>query len=195
MNMPGQGLLMTRNPFSPGGRGLPFSSTTSASTPGRGNVAEPAFNGTRPKGGLGEIMIPPVSVCHQVSTIGHRPCPITSKYHCQAAGLIGSPTVPSRRKLARSCCLGKLSPWRISERLQLQDLSPAITTIRSHNVLCLAILYTFPECLRAEPREHYGERQSKSCASEHRDRELGDQGHVNRHSVTLPETKALKHTC
>src|SRR5437867_12512245 len=115
--MPGQGLLMTRNPFSPGGRGLPFSSSTSVSTPGRGNVAEPAFKGTSPNRGLGEIINPPVSVCHQVSTIGQRPCPITSKYHCQAAGLIGSPTVPSKRKLSSSCCLGRLSPCRISERI------------------------------------------------------------------------------
>src|SRR6267143_6534317 len=99
MNIPGQGFLITRNPFSPGGRGLPFSSTTSASTPGRGSVAEPAFNGTRPRRGLGEIIIPPVSVCHQVSTMGQRPCPITSEYHFHAAGLIGSPTDPSRRKL------------------------------------------------------------------------------------------------
>jgi hypothetical protein len=26
--------------------------------------------------GSGDIMMPPVSVCHQVSTIGHRPPPI-----------------------------------------------------------------------------------------------------------------------
>ena len=36
----------------------------------------------------------PVSVCHQVSTIGHFPLPTSWKYHSQASGFIGSPTVP-----------------------------------------------------------------------------------------------------
>ena len=40
------------------------------------------------------IMIPPVSVCHQVSTIGHFPFPTFSLYQSQASSLIGSPTVP-----------------------------------------------------------------------------------------------------
>ena len=48
------------------------------------------------------IMIAPVSVCHQVSTTGQRPPPMTFQYHSQAFGLIGSPTVPSRRSLERS---------------------------------------------------------------------------------------------
>ena len=47
--------------------------------------------------GSGVIMIAPVSVCHQVSTIGQRPPPITLWYHSHAFGLIGSPTVPSSR--------------------------------------------------------------------------------------------------
>ena len=50
----------------------------------------------------GAIMIAPVSVCHQVSTIGQRPPPTCSWYQIQASGLIGSPTVPSRRRLVRS---------------------------------------------------------------------------------------------
>ena len=41
-----------------------------------------------------DIMIPPVSVCHHVSTIGHLFFPIFSLYHFQASSLIGSPTVP-----------------------------------------------------------------------------------------------------
>ena len=56
--------------------------------------------------GSGVIMIAPVSVCHQVSTIGQRPPPITSWYHIHASGLIGSPTVPSRRRRERSCFFG-----------------------------------------------------------------------------------------
>ena len=47
-------------------------------------------------------MIAPVSVCHHVSTIGQRPPPITWWYQSQALGLIGSPTVPSRRSSDRS---------------------------------------------------------------------------------------------
>ena len=38
--------------------------------------AEPGLVGVAP--GSGEIMMPPVSVCHHVSTIGQRPPPIFS---------------------------------------------------------------------------------------------------------------------
>jgi hypothetical protein len=41
--------------------------------------------------------MPPVSVCHQVSTIGQRSLPISRRYQIHASGLIGSPTVPSSR--------------------------------------------------------------------------------------------------
>ena len=67
-------------------------------------------------------MCAPVSVCHQVSTIGAgdsfrapgvtepSSCrvpapllpPITSRYHIQASGLMASPTVPSTRREERS---------------------------------------------------------------------------------------------
>ena len=40
-----------------------------------GTVAEPGLAFTAP--GKGEIMMPPVSVCHQVSTMGQRPSPTT----------------------------------------------------------------------------------------------------------------------
>ena len=76
--------------------------------PGSGRVAQPGLVAVRP--GSGEIMIAPVSVCHQVSTTGHRSPPMTSWYHSQALGLIGSPTVPSRRRLDRSCLLGSSPP-------------------------------------------------------------------------------------
>ena len=46
--------------------------------PGSGFVAEPGLAGTTP--GSGEIMMWPVSVCHQVSTIGQRSPPITFQY-------------------------------------------------------------------------------------------------------------------
>ena len=62
-------------------------------------------------------MIAPVSVCHQVSTIGQRPPPMTLWYHIQASGLIGSPTVPSSRRLERSYRLGYCSPHFLKARM------------------------------------------------------------------------------
>ena len=78
---------------------LPSPSTITGFTPGNGRVAEPGFNAVAPGNGL--IRIPPVSVCHQVSTTGQRSSPTVRQYHSHASGLIGSPTVPSRRRLAR----------------------------------------------------------------------------------------------
>ena len=52
--------------------------------------------------------MPPVSVCHQVSTIGQRPSPTTRWYQSQASGLIGSPTVPSSRSDLRLVLLHRL---------------------------------------------------------------------------------------
>ena len=54
---------------------LPSASTMTGSTPKNGRVAEPGFSGVAP--GSGVIRMPPVSVCHQVSTIGQRPSPTT----------------------------------------------------------------------------------------------------------------------
>ena len=54
---------------------LPLSSTNSGLTPKNGSVAEPGFVLVAP--GNGVINIPPVSVCHHVSTIGQRSLPIT----------------------------------------------------------------------------------------------------------------------
>ena len=76
---------------------------------------EPGLVGVAP--GSGEIMIAPVSVCHQVSTIGQRSPPMTRWYHIQASGLIGSPTVPSRRSDDRSCLAGSSSPQRMKARI------------------------------------------------------------------------------
>src|SRR5207244_1944419 len=88
--------------------GLPFSSKTSASTPGNGVVADPGLRTVMP--GSGVMRICPVSVCHQVSTTGHRPPPMTFQYQTHASGLIGSPTVPSSRRLERSHRFGYSSP-------------------------------------------------------------------------------------
>ncbi len=62
-------------------------------------------------------MIAPVSVCHQVSTIGQRLPPITSWYQSQAFGLIGSPTEPSRRSDERSCASGHSTPHLMQARI------------------------------------------------------------------------------
>src|SRR5438270_13210636 len=88
---------------------------TSASIPGNGLVAEPGLVGVAP--GRGVIMMAPVSVCHHVSTIGQRSLPIIFRYHIHASGLIGSPTVPSRRRLERSCFSGHCSPHLIKARI------------------------------------------------------------------------------
>src|SRR3954452_17448917 len=95
----GHGCLMTRNPL-PDFTELPFSSKMSVATPGSGLVAEPGLVGVAP--GRGEIIVDPVSVCHQVSIMGQRSFPITRWYHIHAAGLMGSPTDPSRRIEERS---------------------------------------------------------------------------------------------
>ena len=62
--------------------------------PGSGLVQLPGLVAIAPGSGL--IMMPPVSVCHQVSTIGQRSPPIMRWYHIQASGLIPSPTVPKQ---------------------------------------------------------------------------------------------------
>ena len=55
---------------------LPSSSTSSGLTPKKGSVAEPGFRGVTP--GSGVIRMPPVSVCHQVSTMQHWSLPTFS---------------------------------------------------------------------------------------------------------------------
>src|SRR5258708_38088885 len=111
----GHGFLMTRMPPLPFSTSCPVSSTIAAMMPGNGIVQEPGFSGVAP--GRGVIMCPPVSVCHQVSTIGQRPPPTVLKYHIQASGLIGSPTEPSSRRLARLDFFGRSLPALIVERI------------------------------------------------------------------------------
>src|SRR5580704_9755744 len=79
---------------------LPFSSTNNGWTPGKGSVAQEALPSLMPA--RLEIIMPPVSVCHQVSTIGQFFFPIFSSYQCHASSLIGSPTVPRVFKDDRS---------------------------------------------------------------------------------------------
>jgi hypothetical protein len=112
--MPGQGRRRTSSPSLPS-TGSPASSTTAASIPGSGRVAEPGLVAVIP--GSGEIMIWPVSVCHQVSTIGQRSPPMTLWYQSHALGLIGSPTEPSRRSELRSCRSGCSTPHFMQVRI------------------------------------------------------------------------------
>src|SRR5262245_18741713 len=97
--MDGHGRFTTRKPPSLTPTDFPERSTTSAIMPGSGRVAEPGLVGTAP--GIGEIITAPVSVCHQVSTIGQRSAPMCFRYQIHASGLIGSLTVPRRRRLER----------------------------------------------------------------------------------------------
>src|SRR5579872_6696808 len=87
----------------------------SGTTPGRGLVQLPGLVAVTPGSGL--IMIAPVSVCHQVSTIGHRSRPITRRYHIQASGLIGSPTLPSTRNELSRYAAGICSPHFMKVRI------------------------------------------------------------------------------
>src|SRR5271156_4708964 len=111
---------MVRKPVSPGPTGSPFMFPTRAATPGNGSVAEPGLAGVAP--GSGEIRIAPVSVCHHVATMGQRFFPMASKYHFQAAGLMGSPTVPRRRRLLISCLSIHSVPQDMNARTAVAEL-------------------------------------------------------------------------
>src|SRR5664279_1792401 len=111
----GHGLRITSKPPLPAGTGSPSFVTTSGTIPGNGLVAEPGLVGTAP--GIGQSIIAPVSVCHHVSTIGQRSFPIFSRYHIQASGLIGSPTVPSNRRLSNLCFFGHSLPHFANVRI------------------------------------------------------------------------------
>src|ERR1700691_734565 len=113
--IPGQGFVITRNPPEPRGTGCPSIVTISAATPGNGRVADPGLVAIAP--GSGAIIIFPVSVCHHVSVMGQRFPPITSRYHIQASGLMGSPTVPRRRRLLMLCFFGHWSPHLTKVRM------------------------------------------------------------------------------
>ena len=69
----GHGRVMARRPL-PSFTSVPASSRIVAEIPGSGVPANPGFMVDTP--GRPEIMMAPVSVCHQVSTIGHRSPPM-----------------------------------------------------------------------------------------------------------------------
>ena len=66
---------MQRLPVTAPSSTLPSASTICGRMPKNGSVAEPGLSCVAP--GSGVIRMPPVSVCHQVSTIGQRPSPTT----------------------------------------------------------------------------------------------------------------------
>ena len=121
----GQGSRITRKPPWPLGTDSPSSSTTSTAMPGSGTWAEPGLVAVTP--GSGAIIWAPVSVCHQVSTIGaglsfFSPflpalAPMTSRYHIQASGLMGSPTEPRTRMEERSNLAGMSLPHFMKVRI------------------------------------------------------------------------------
>src|ERR1700722_1052636 len=114
-SMPGHGFVMTRYPPSPLPTERPSPSTMSALIAGNGVIAAPGLVVVTPGGGV--IRIPPVSVCHQVSTIGHRSPPMLVRYQIQASGLIGSPTEPSRRRDERTGLAGRSPPHFMKGRI------------------------------------------------------------------------------
>src|ERR1700692_1636549 len=101
--MLGQGWVSSGKPL-PCSTSPPASSNSAADTPGSARVTDPGLVLVRP--GSGEIMIAPVSVCHQVSTIGQRSAPMTVWYHSQALGLIGSPRERGTRENGRTASEG-----------------------------------------------------------------------------------------
>src|SRR5437667_4377595 len=124
-SMLGHGFRMTSLPPVLAETGFPRSSTTSGRMPKNGSVAEPGLVGVAP--GNGVIIIAPVSVCHQVSTIGQRPPPIVFWYHIHASGLIGSPTDPRSRKDERSCFFTHSSPQRMNARIAVGAVYKIVT--------------------------------------------------------------------
>src|SRR5437764_7369467 len=128
--MAGHGRRSTRYPpWPPAGISFPLSSTTAASTPGNGLVAEPGFSVVTP--GSGVIRIIPVSVCHHVSTTGTWPPPTYSRYHTHASGLMGSPTVPSSRIEDRSCLPAYSGPHFMWVRMAVGAVYRMVTPYRS----------------------------------------------------------------
>src|SRR5579862_7816368 len=102
----------------------PFLSTTSASIVGNGREALPGLSGRIT---VGLIRICAVSVCHHVSIIGNSSRPIFLRYHSQASGLIGLPTLPRMRMLDRSCLAGHSSPKRIRPRIAVGEVYRVVT--------------------------------------------------------------------
>ena len=120
----GQGSVIVRYP-PPEVTFLPASSTISIEIPGSGIIADPGLAAVIP--GSGEIMMAPVSVCHQVSTIGALLPPITSRYQIQASGFIGSPTEPKTLIELRSYLSGISRPSFMKVRIAVGAVYKMVT--------------------------------------------------------------------
>ncbi len=86
-------------------------STMPASMPGSGRPMEPGFT---PSAAKLAIMMPPVSVCHQLSWNG---LPKVLLLHTTASGFSGSPTLARKHRLERSNFPATSAPARISMRI------------------------------------------------------------------------------
>ena len=69
-------------------------------------------------------MMPPVSVCHQLSWNG---MPIASTPHSTASGLSGSPTDAAKRRFERSNVFGSSTPDFISMRMAVGAVYQTVT--------------------------------------------------------------------
>ena len=89
--------------------------------------------------GNGVISGCPVSVCHQVSMIGHFWPPMCSWYHIHASGLMGSPTEPRSLRLLRSWAAGNSVPQRMKVRMAVgavwKMVTPYFSTMRHRRSL------------------------------------------------------------
>jgi hypothetical protein len=92
-----------------------------ASTPGSGLPIEPGFTSIA---GVLAIMMPPVSVCHQLSWIG---MPKASMPHHTASGLSGSPTLAMNLSFSNECFFARSNPAFISMRIAVGAVYQTVT--------------------------------------------------------------------
>ena len=92
-----------------------------AAMPGKGRPIEPGFTSIDRKF---VIMIPPVSVCHQLSWKG---LPNASTPHTTPSGLSGSPTLAIKRSLDKSYRLAISAPTFISIRIAVGAVYQTVT--------------------------------------------------------------------
>ena len=99
--------------------------TMAASTPGRGRPIEP---GRISRAGKLAIMIPPVSVCHQLSWKGR---PKVSCPQMTASGLSGSPTLARKRRAGNLCVRARSAPAFINIRIAVGAVYQTLTRCAS----------------------------------------------------------------
>ena len=100
-------------------------SRMAASMPGSGRPIDP---GRMSAPARLAIMIPPVSVCHQLSCAGRPRC---SAVHTTASGLRGSPTLATKRSALRSRSWARSLPERMSIRIAVGDVYQTVTCCSS----------------------------------------------------------------